>query len=83
MILVVGNVKGGVAKTTLAINLSIALARAKRDILLIDGDEQGTALAFTDLRTNEREGPTTRPSPYAARISAHRRANSPASIRTS
>jgi chromosome partitioning protein len=57
MILAVGNVKGGVGKTTLAINLSIALARAKRDILLIDGDEQGTALAFTDLRTNQREGP--------------------------
>ena len=57
MILAVGNVKGGVGKTTLAINLTIALARAKRDILLIDGDEQGTALAFTDLRTNQREGP--------------------------
>ena len=57
MILAVGNVKGGVGKTTLAINLTIALARAKRDVLLIDGDEQSTALAFTDLRTNQREGP--------------------------
>ena len=57
MILAVGNVKGGVGKTTFAINLSIALARAKHDVLLIDGDEQATALAFTDLRTNRREGP--------------------------
>jgi chromosome partitioning protein len=57
MILAVGNVKGGVGKTTLAINLSIAPARAKRDVLLIDGDEQGTALAFTDLRTTCKEGP--------------------------
>ena len=57
MILAVGNVKGGVGKTTLAINLTIALTRTKRDVLLIDGDEQGTALAFTDLRTNRREGP--------------------------
>jgi len=53
MILSVGNVKGGVGKTTLAINLVIALARMKRDVLLIDGDEQGTAMAFTELRTNQ------------------------------
>jgi chromosome partitioning protein len=57
MILAVGNVKGGVGKTTLAVNLTISLAHATRDVLLIDGDEQGTALAFTDLRTNHREGP--------------------------
>ena len=39
MILAVGNVKGGVGKTTLAVNLTIALTRARRDVLLIDGDE--------------------------------------------
>ena len=57
MILTIGNVKGGVGKTTLAVNLAIALARAKRDVLLIDGDEQATALAFTDLRTTEQGNP--------------------------
>jgi chromosome partitioning protein len=56
MILTVGNVKGGVGKTTMAINIAIALARSKRDVLLIDGDEQGTAAAFTELRTVEKGG---------------------------
>jgi len=41
----------------LAVNLAIALAIAKRDVLLIDGDEQGTALAFTNLRTTTKGRP--------------------------
>jgi chromosome partitioning protein len=56
MIYAVGNVKGGVGKTTLAINLTIALALQGRDVLLIDGDEQATALAFTELRGENRGG---------------------------
>lgn len=52
MILTVGNIKGGVGKTTLAINMAIVLAAAGRDVLLVDGDEQRTALTFTELRTD-------------------------------
>lgn len=56
MILTVGNVKGGVGKTTLAVNIAIALSRS-HEVLLVDGDEQGTAAAFTELRTTELGSP--------------------------
>jgi len=51
MILAIGHIKGGVGKTTLAINFAIVRAKQGRDVLLVDGDEQRTALTFTDLRT--------------------------------
>jgi len=53
MILAIGNIKGGVGKTTLAVNLAILRTLAGRDVLLVDGDEQGTAASFTDLRTEQ------------------------------
>ena len=43
MIITIGNTKGGVGKTTLAVNLAIARAMSGRDVWLIDGDRQGTA----------------------------------------
>lgn len=54
MITVVGNVKGGVGKTTIAVNLAIGLALRGQDVLLIDGDEQGTAAAFSETRAEKR-----------------------------
>jgi len=52
MIVTIGNIKGGVGKTTLAVNLAIVRAAAGYDVLLVDGDEQRTALTFTELRTD-------------------------------
>jgi chromosome partitioning protein len=71
MIVTVGNTKGGVGKTTLALNLAIARALAERDVWLIDGDRQGTAQAAVAIRaeagcqpslacTQYHDGPTLR-----------------------
>lgn len=50
MILTVGNTKGGVGKTTLALNIAIARALAGRKVWLVDGDRQGTAQTAVTLR---------------------------------
>ena len=52
MIVAVGNTKGGVGKTTLAVNLAIARALAGRDVWLIDGDRQGTAQTAISIRAD-------------------------------
>ena len=51
MILTVGNTKGGVGKTTIALNLAIARALAGRDVWLVDGDKQQTALTAVGIRS--------------------------------
>lgn len=50
MIITVGNTKGGVGKTTLAVNVAVARAMAGRDVWLIDGDRQGTAQTAISVR---------------------------------
>lgn len=49
-IITVGNTKGGVGKSMLAVNLAIARALAGRDVWLVDGDRQGTSQAAISLR---------------------------------
>src|SRR4051812_24333654 len=53
MIIVVGGIKGGSGKTTVATNLAVMRAADGHDVLLIDADDQETASDFTILR-NER-----------------------------
>ena len=57
MIITVGNTKGGVGKTTLAVNLAIARALAGRDVWLIDGDRQGTAQMAISIRADAGHAP--------------------------
>lgn len=57
MILTVGNTKGGVGKTTLALNIAIARAMAGRDVWLIDGDRQGTAQDAIAIRAHRGHAP--------------------------
>lgn len=58
MIYVVGGIKGGSGKTTVATNLAVALALDGRDVLLVDADDQETATDFSAWR-NERQGGQT------------------------
>ncbi|UUC96676.1 AAA family ATPase [Comamonas sp. C11] len=57
MIVTVGNTKGGVGKTTLAVNIAIARALSGRDVWLIDADRQGTAQTAISIRADAGHAP--------------------------
>ena len=57
MILTVGNTKGGVGKTTLAVQLAVMRAQQGREVWLIDGDRQGTAASAIAVRAEQNRGP--------------------------
>jgi chromosome partitioning protein len=57
MIVTVGNTKGGVGKTTIAVNIAIARSLAGREVWLIDGDRQGTAQTAISIRADAGHSP--------------------------
>jgi chromosome partitioning protein len=54
MIIVIGGIKGGSGKTTLATNLAVIRSTEGHDVLLIDADDQETSTDFTIIRNERR-----------------------------
>ncbi len=64
MIVTVGATKGGVGKTTIALNLALGRALVGRDVWLVDGDRQGTAQTAVSIRAEEGRVPALACSQY-------------------
>jgi len=64
-IITVGSTKGGVGKTTLALNIAIARALAGRDVWLVDADRQATASTALAIRGQAERLPAIATAHYA------------------
>ena len=58
MIICVGHQKGGVGKTTTAVNIAIKRASTGKKVLFVDADPQGSAGKFFMLREEENREPS-------------------------
>ena len=51
MIILVGGIKGGTGKSTIATNLTVMRANANKSVLLVDADSQKSATDFSRMRS--------------------------------
>lgn len=51
MILTIANTKGGVGKSTLAVNIAVERARLGKRVWLVDGDRQGSSQTAILIRS--------------------------------
>lgn len=58
MVIAVASEKGGVGKTTIAVQTAILRAQQGRDVLLVDADPQRSALEIAGVRAEERVEPS-------------------------
>lgn len=59
MILSIGGIKGGSGKTTLAVNVAVAKSVKGKKILLVDADDQKSALTWSEARDSLEESIVT------------------------